>query len=767
MQGRRDRRFRQDARRRQGEGARQDVRVLVDAHFLIVDQLVARIGDSLSGDDVLDVQQVQQRGIERLVLGQWRDAVVQQLVLWLDGVHVVGVLPGEDGVVAADVLQPVEHACIGDERLLARPDEAGQAPQAGVLLQELHDGWLEVQQPGVGGRVEALDSRDEIQNQHDQRQRLPHAVAFELPGQVGRAPADAQHGARGGDEDGQRQQVAPLVRQQHPAAFEGTLGQLRAGQHAVRQADEGARDEQYRQQSGQCRQAGPKDGPRDAPAGLWCDQARLCARRLSAAARQVRGPEPGQDGNAQRIRKHPAEGRVELVEAGQAVVEDGVERRAEGEQQGQHGEGREQPHVTRPAPDDGHHGQQEGQDAHVAGRLDVVLPGRQLLQPGDGIDRVAQCVADHRLPLVGEEIPHRVVAGIAVEVGDQERGELPPGIRPTDDLRVPSRTQPEVILRSLVKRDELDRAQAGAQDDHEDQPGGEAESRPWGSLSAPQADQPPQSVETGHHQDVIRDLDVPGEHLHSQGRGAHDEIRNGGVRDGPLVLLLSNHDLYRRQKQRQPGCGCNDHREDNAGHEERTEHVRDRSQQCPEVVQTQCAGEEVHEQPGQEQLEDREPAVRLGQGEDVEENTERIERRVLTGRQKRQPAEQVRVPQGRLSGRDGFTDEVLPRVVLEDEVAQQLVVGRAHAKLRGERVPGLHRKEVVDREQCLRADGHGPEDQQGEDEEDAHGQQTRPELAGSQRRRFLCRRPISHTRQAASNLTGMVILDRPMRRSSK
>ena len=53
-------------------------------------------------------------------------------------------------------------------------------------------------------------------------------------------------------------------------------------------------------------------------------------------------PEPGQHGHAECEGKHPAEGRVQLAPAGHQVVQRRVEWRAEREEEGEDGQGREE-----------------------------------------------------------------------------------------------------------------------------------------------------------------------------------------------------------------------------------------------------------------------------------------------------------------------------------------------------------------------------------------------------------------------------------------
>jgi hypothetical protein len=128
-----------DARFRCDQHARQHFPVFVDAHgVILVDFLPAWVRDGVLGDHVLDVEQVEQRVVERGVdiaagLGvDRRDAVVEQLVrLRLNLLHELGVLARDDRVVAAHILPAVIHPHVGIEGLLARRVEGGEAPGLG------------------------------------------------------------------------------------------------------------------------------------------------------------------------------------------------------------------------------------------------------------------------------------------------------------------------------------------------------------------------------------------------------------------------------------------------------------------------------------------------------------------------------------------------------------------------------------------------------------------------------------------------------------
>ena len=59
-----------------------------------------------------------------------RNAIVGQLALLLDELHVLDVLLGDDAVIAAHVRQVVKHAGVGVKGFFAAAHQAGDAEQA-------------------------------------------------------------------------------------------------------------------------------------------------------------------------------------------------------------------------------------------------------------------------------------------------------------------------------------------------------------------------------------------------------------------------------------------------------------------------------------------------------------------------------------------------------------------------------------------------------------------------------------------------------------
>ncbi len=76
---------------------------------------------------------------------------------------------------------------------------------------------------------------------------------------------------------------------------------------------------------------------------------------------------------------------------------------------------------------------------------------------------------------------------------------------------------------------------------------------------------------------------------------------------------------------------------------------------------------------------------------------------MLSGREKRYAAKQIGVPQRQLPLGDRLAQESLPDVVLQHQIAEQLVVRNAHTGLAGKRCPGLELIQVVGGQEGLAA----------------------------------------------------------------
>ena len=179
----------------------------------------------------------------------------------------------------------------------------------------------------------------------------------------------------------------------------------------------------------------------------------------------------------------------------------------------------------------------------------------------------------------------------------------------------------------------------------------------------------------------------------------------GEIGAAALFFLFARDDLDHRQDQRQPGGRGDDHREGHADEVETGEGVDDRRQGRGRVAQPQDAGEDVHAQRGQPQLQPGEDAVGAPERQGVEDDAERVERGVLSGRQERHAGKVARVPKdvGQAARTQRLDDQRLPRPVLQDQVADQQIVRYAHTLFGGKAFPGFGGKEIIGREEGLAA----------------------------------------------------------------
>ncbi|PKO23458.1 MAG: hypothetical protein CVU38_03900 [Chloroflexi bacterium HGW-Chloroflexi-1] len=114
--------------------------------------------------------------------------------------------------------------------------------------------------------------------------------------------------------------------------------------------------------------------------------------------------------------------------------------------------------------------------------------------------------------------------------------------------------------------------------------------------------------------------------------------------------------------------------------------------------------------------------------QDVEEDAERVQGRLLARGHEWRAGEETRVPQHicRAARAQRLDDQRLPGVVLQDQIADQRVVGHTHAKRPGITLPGLKGEKVVDREQRLATQRLRREPQQGQQEQDESDSDVEP-----------------------------------------
>ncbi len=165
------------------KGPGQELQVAVDHQILVVDQLPGRMVKGMGGEDVLDIEQIQELGIEGMQAKEGGDAIVEELSLVLDEPHVLRVLFGDDRIVAAHIVESVVHPHVGVEGPVM-PFQGGEAVEVGIRLQEIHHRRLELCQLGVGCGVEAVAEEEEVCCQKGQGRNLPgiQATPSCLPG---------------------------------------------------------------------------------------------------------------------------------------------------------------------------------------------------------------------------------------------------------------------------------------------------------------------------------------------------------------------------------------------------------------------------------------------------------------------------------------------------------------------------------------------------------------------------------------------------------
>jgi len=101
---------------------------------------------------VLDVQQIQQAGVQRIgvPLKERCDAVVGELGLRRDPLHVLDVLERDDRIVATHVLQAIQHSGVGVQGLFVVAHVGGDAVQFLIGQQPVYGLWAVIQERRVG-----------------------------------------------------------------------------------------------------------------------------------------------------------------------------------------------------------------------------------------------------------------------------------------------------------------------------------------------------------------------------------------------------------------------------------------------------------------------------------------------------------------------------------------------------------------------------------------------------------------------------------------
>ena len=306
-----------------------------------------------------------------------------------------------------------------------------------------------------------------------------------------------------------------------------------------------------------------------------------------------------------------------------------------------------------------------------------------------------------------------MVGGVAKEIGYQKGDDPAEGIGPAHNLLISDRSFPEASADELVQRDVLHCPQAHSQPHQSQAPQAGPRRCPdpspasFSLLPPPHQDNARQSIIGHHQQSIVGDLHVSCQQVHPQ---SHPAAHNLQQRCPPLTPLPALHDpLQHHQQPGQPAGGGDDHGENYAHHHEGREHINDGPNERPEGAEAQGAQEKISEEPGQHQLQPGEVTIGPHDGHDVKEQAEGIHGRVLACGQEGHATEEVGVPQRQLTPPQALHDELLPDIVLQDEVTEQAVMWRqGHAHLLGELPVGFPFKEVVKGEQCLSREEHRP-----------------------------------------------------------
>jgi len=296
---------------RHDKGSRQGVVVAIDAHLIVVYQGIPGPVDAalLRRHDIARVEHIQQGRIQRLgvLVDQRRDAIVGQLGLRLDELHVLYVLLGDDRVIAAHIMQVIHHGRVGVQRFLAAAHQRRNAKRP-LLRQQVVDRRCAIgHQGGVHRRQERLADDEQLGGNHGHSQGPPPSRSADGSPQQHHAPRQ-QQGHR------KDEQIAELVGVEHATVGKGLLGLGQARQRPLRQRGDPFLGQEAQPQAGQpdrpCAQGNPgQDRPGETP------QAAAPASAIALGGRRPQGvaAHPRQQAHHQGVRVDPAKRRVHLA----------------------------------------------------------------------------------------------------------------------------------------------------------------------------------------------------------------------------------------------------------------------------------------------------------------------------------------------------------------------------------------------------------------------------------------------------------------------
>jgi hypothetical protein len=260
---------------------------------------------------------------------------------------------------------------------------------------------------------------------------------------------------------------------------------------------------------------------------------------------------------------------------------------------------------------------------------------------GEGPVRVGLAVGVHREghPGTAEHIPHPMVAGVPVEIRDQEDQKMAPGIRPAQHLLQGRRPLAEILPHHLIQRHPLGRPQGEPQAHRQ---AGPSQGLQRGPDPGPGTPRPPQAVAQADQDGVVGDLHVPGQDVHPQGDGRQQ--RPGEGRRAAEQRTTLDHPVKGGEKIGEPGRAGDDHGEHHADHHEGAQLIGDPGEGRCGPAQAPGPRQGIHPQAGQEQLQGVEQRIGLGEGEKQEKRGERVEGGVLPVGQEGSAGEQIWVP---------------------------------------------------------------------------------------------------------------------------
>ena len=337
---------------------------------------------------------------------------------------------------------------------------------------------------------------------------------------------------------------------------------------------------------------------------------------------------------------------------------------------------------------------------------------------------LAAAVHRERDALPAKNVRVVVVGGIAEEIGQGQGEDAARRKSPAANLRQRGGAFAEVGLAHFGEREELDGPQHEAEEDKAEEPGGRLEQgeeaaarRAWRAPGAPQARSQPPGGKGGHHQQgVVGDFDVAGEDLAAESHGSDDDPGKGCA-PSLLIRRPPYHHFQAAEQEGQPHRRPDDHGKDGGAHQHEAAALEHQpAEKGAAASLPQHAAQEIGGQSSQPQLQHGVPAVGAGQRQEEKDNAKRVVGSVLAGGQEGHAGEQVGIPERNGALSQALLNEIFPGVVLQDEVAEEVVLRVFDAQFGGVVGPGLPLEEVICRQHRFAANGDATIEQKRQDE---------------------------------------------------